>query len=114
MGGQDRRGDGGAVATGAVHPDLTRGHLVDACEDLVDGDVHRVDDVGLCPFGRSSHVQHDDRAVVTHLRQVGERGPLEPAQRLVGPLFRRPGRRGGGAVDADPDQLALRLGDLSR
>ena len=30
----------------------------------------------------------------------------------VGPLLRRPGGGGGGPVDADPDQLALRLGDL--
>ena len=52
------------------------------------------------------------RAVVADLGQVGEGGPLEPAQRPVGPLLRAAGGRGRGPVDADADQLALRLGDL--
>ena len=35
-GGEEGGGDGGPVAAGAVHPDLSVGHLVDALGQLVE------------------------------------------------------------------------------
>ena len=105
--------DGGAVATGAVHPHLAGGDLVDAAGQLVDRDVDGAVDAGLGELVRPAYVEHDDLAVVSDLAELGEgrRPGSWPARRSV----QSSGFAGvvrGGAVDADPDQLALRLGDV--
>ena len=60
----------------------------------------------------AADVEHDDLAVVAHLGEVGEgrRSGSSPALGRSSP--RAAGGVGRGPVDADPDQLALRLGDL--
>ena len=60
----------------------------------------------------AADVEDDHLAVVAHLREVGEGAGRERCQLAVGPVLRAAGGVRGGAVDADPDQLALGLGDV--
>ena len=68
-GGRDR----GAVATGAVHPHLTGGDLVDPAPQLVHGDVHRARDRRGVVLVGAPDVEDDHVAVVADLLEVGER-----------------------------------------
>jgi hypothetical protein len=76
--GQQRRGDGGAVTRGAVHPHLALGYLGEAGGQVLERDVYRSVQVAVLPFEAPAHIQDDDLAVVAYLGQVGE-GPARVA-----------------------------------
>ena len=110
---EQRGGDGGAVAAGAVHPDLAGRHLVEPAGELVDRDVHRAVDPGAGVLVAAADVEDDHLAVAADPLEVGEgRRSGSVARLAVGPVARPAGRVRRGPVDADPDQLALGLGDL--
>ena len=79
---QQRRGDGGAVPGGAVHPHLALGHLVQALEQVVQRDV---DGAGQMCVLRHSRLRRTSStttgSVVADLGQVGERRPGKEPRR---------------------------------
>ena len=80
---------------------------------MVQGNVDGAADVGGVPFLVATDVQDDHRTVTPDRFQGGEVRDGVAAQRpAAGPVIRVPGGGRGGSVDADPDQLALGLGDL--
>ena len=106
--GVEHRGrDRGAVAPGAVHPDLARRHVCDALHQLVQRDVDGPVDAGRVVLVGPAYVEHDHLAVVAHLGEVGEGRRGEGAEPAVAPVLGRAGGVCRGTVDADPDQLPL-------
>ena len=106
-------GDARAISRTAMHPRLAGGHVGEARRQLVKGDVDGAGDVRGVPFLVAAHVHDHHRAVTPCRRQVGEVRDGIAAQRLaVGPVGRRARGGRGRAVDADPDQFTLGLGDL--
>ena len=74
---EERRGDRGAVTGSAMHPDLAVRHLGEPPGQLVDGDVDRTLDPGGLVLVGAADVENDDLAMMTDLREVGERGSRE-------------------------------------
>src|SRR5680860_331953 len=109
---EERGGDGGAVAAGAVHPHLAGRGLGHATGQLVDRDVDRALDGGALVLIGPADVEDDDVAVVADLYEVGEGGGGEAGQFAGRPGLRVAGGLCGRAIDADADQLALGAGDV--
>ena len=107
---EQRRGDRGAVAAGAVHPDLARRDLVQPARQLVERDVDRAVDAGGGVLVGAAHVEDDHLAVVADLGQVGE-GRGRERRELAGrssPRARRWRGRPGGRCRCGPARAAPR------
>src|SRR5690606_36550614 len=81
---EDRGGDRGAVARGAVHPELAGGDLVEPFRQLVQRDVQRALQVAAGVLVGAAYVEDRDLAVVTHLGEVAEPGGREARPLLAG------------------------------
>ena len=96
-----------------MHPQLAAGQFAGAARQVVQRDVDGPIDVRGVPFGVTAHVEDGDRTVVAHRGQPGEIRDRVAAQRLArGPRGRAAVGGGPRAVDADPHQFPLGLGDL--
>src|ERR1019366_1208555 len=103
----------GPVTRLAVHPDLAAGDLADPTGKVVQRYLQRPADVRRVPFPAAADVEHYPRPVRKGPRQRGEVADrVSPHRISARPALRRAGRGRLDSVDADADQVALRLGDL--
>jgi hypothetical protein len=111
--GEQRRGQRGAVPGGAVDPHLPVGrHLVHPPGELVERDVLRAGDgVPALALVLATDVEDVDVVVGHRLGQALEVGDAVAAPVDAGAVAVHPaGGLRRGTVDADADQLTLRLG----
>lgn len=109
--------DGGAVGALAVHPQLSVGDLVESVSEFRQGDVQRAADVGDGVLVVAADVEDQWvlPAVAAPGLEVLERGVGVVAGGLaVGEVDDGAGGLPFGAVDTDPYEVALRVGDLLR
>lgn len=97
--GQHGRGNRGAVAARAMHPYLACWDVVESAEKLMQRDAERALNVPLAVLADAAYVEDGDRAMMAHVGEIVEGGPLKRAKWRVRPVVRRSGGCTGQAVD---------------